>query len=840
MPGEKPPQNGKKESETQPPEIPGLPPEPTPEKSKADEDRLKEHFARFIEEKEAETGRIIQRGTAPEGQEPTPSEPKPAEVDYVRAQTPQGAQLRPVGEVEVSEVQPTDRTGDATSAEKTPREAKEELRASVEEIEKAIRPSDEERRQRREHRAREFAEKFGITVEREEMLAVEKRYQDAVTEHQSKNIRLPWKGVSKDLQEEYDTARVKWREALTNAAEKSGTERERVKAVAISFQDTVMRAEEARIAARQQGLEERAKTAFGKTLGWARAGALAIPKGYLKGTEKAGTWLARNSEGEVGYDEKVKKYVRATRILSSAALGTALFGGFGVAGATGALLGVAVRAGRGVLGVTIGTAAGYGAGKLYKKSIGSALNEGLRHAKRLQDTYSLRQQEAMYAWGNASARARQQRTSEMLGAFLGGGLAAAGSGAAVNSWFAESPAVQQAAENIESIEQAEKGTQAPTEAPAAEPVPKAPVPEQVAEVPPPAAEAAETSMPREPVIDEPGEGANSMFWELRKQIEHQSETQRSELAQHIFTDMTPEQWSQTLGFFKIENGEVISRIMHEGDRLFMSPQGELVFHDNFVNPPKGEDVVLMNARGEIQPGAIERIQAGIPAAPAAPTATQGAVVASAEMSSAVPSAVPEQVGAVAPLESVVAAPVAGANQGLSIEDTLSGSEPAYVPTEPKLPGGELSIDDVIGASGTTPSIVPEASPYGASEPLIVDNVINNQISINGFGVEINPNEPARYSWRLPGSNAEYQVIHGGTPEAESALAREYVANHPSSTVFFTDVRYNEFGQPIEYMRAWTSSASGKVEITNNPLNPVTMQELLPVAQPNDFVRKLNQ
>lgn len=823
MPGEKPPQNGKKESETPPPEIPGLPPEPTLEKSKAGKGSLKEAFARFIDEKEVAAGRIIQKGTAPEGQESTPSEPEPAEVDYVRVQTPQGARLQPVGEIGFTELQPAE-------TRKTENAKPEETR---------LPPN--EKRERVE---------ADIAQEKKAYEETESRYLEAYKEHMRNRRFLKKEPVELlELKTKYNLARLEYAKALENSAstriqeryqdnspEKGQLVMERYNRI-VRYREVIGPAAEKKLAARFEALDSRGKNVFHKGLTWVGAQ-----------NAKLETWAGGKTRA------RAIRAVGTTVLIGGGALAA---GAFGAAGALAVAGWGAWRTGRvfvsalaaGTLGEVAARGVDAGLQRVWQQKSRNIDRRGERSLEMADLEQLDKQQGRITKNTNEITRAKQRMiTRALVGLGVGAGTAEA-----LANW----PGMQSLAEGDAATKPdattAEKGTQEPAETTPAEAkeelrekvwqveeAQKSVGAESPAEATPESPKATEVEKSPEPMIDEEGEGANSMFWELRKQIEHQPETQRSELAQHIFTEMTPEQWSQTLGFFKIENGEVINRIMHEGDRLFMSPQGELVFHDNFVNPPKGEEIVLMNARGEIQPGAIERIQAGIPDAPAAPTATQGAVVASTEMSSAVPTVVPERVGAVAPLESVVAAPVAGANQGLSIEDTLSGSEPAYVPAEPKLPSGELTIDDVIGASGATPNIVPEASPHGASEPLTVDNVINNQISTNGFGVEINPNEPARYSWRLPGSNAEYQVVHGGTPEAESALAREHVANHPGSTVFFTDVRYNEFGQPIEYMRAWTSSATGKVEIMNNPPNPVTMQELLPVAQPNDFVRKLNQ
>ena len=105
-------------------------------------------------------------------------------------------------------------------------------------------------------------------------------------------------------------------------------------------------------------------------------------------------------------------------------------------------------------------------------------------------------------------------------------------------------------------------------------------------------------------------------------------------------------------------------------------------------------------------------------------------------------------------------------------------------------------------------------------------------------MQINPGQPAAYTWQVPGTDVRYQAVFGGTPQAASALAQEQVTNTPNSIVFFTDVRYNELGQAQEYVRAWNSNAEGRVELVDDVVNPITGQGRLPTVQPNDLVGRV--
>jgi len=850
-------------------------------------------------------------------------------------------------------------TGDQ-EVDQTPREAKKKLGERVRELESMSRPTPEQKRERRENRAKEFAEKFAVTREREAMLAVEREYQDWIARRESTSLRFLKKDMPQKLQEKYNLARKTWREALTASVNEKGSDYERIKAQAITFQDTVMRAEEARQAARLEGLDARSKTTFGKVTGWARKAALALPKGYMWTTEKAGSGMARAfTRDSAKLEARKQSYIRATRIVSSAAIGTVLLGGIGTAGVG---LSLAIRAARGTFGVAIGTAAGYGAGKLYKGTVGERKHQNLRHAKRNQKGLKLKWQEESFARGNASSRARQQRTIEIVAALLGGGAAALGSGAALYASLGGSEAVQQAAQQIDTdgpvpsesanetfVEQADQQDPVHESETAASDDSEVETDSGAEELP-----AEEALVPSEimarGVIDSPGEGTDSAFFELRAQVQetmtpeqieqaspalrhfmeshpnvisremgsevfgekgmlvhsgdqfyfdesgnlwydpaegdpqpyitndasstngyqiHELEPQSPESmaneaaetdsADTMFDELQEqltEKYTNDAGELDLTNatdlermilerhphvlgeafgfsGEVRgpdgtvlgdgSRIMYEGDSLSINEQGELVFERD------GEAHTLFNRSGPrpLGPLTSENTTLDQPASPALET-----VAAEQETSpNTEPTAqtdetlLPQEEATNASLveETEVFEATSHEPIGRSLEERTYDSETI-------VEGAQLSQrppDDIIGRSLEERGDAPASLEPIHTEPLV-----------NSHGVEIDATEPARYTWQHSESGAEYQVAYGGTATESSELARAYVTGHPNSTVLFKDVRYDEFGRATEYMRAWNSNIDGQAELIDDVLDPATMSEPLPVANPDQFSRKL--
>jgi|CXWL01.1.fsa_nt_gi hypothetical protein len=327
-------------------------------------------------------------------------------------------------------------------------------------------------RERREERAEKFAEKFGITAERNTMLSAEEEYKQAIKDLKSKSIRLPFRKIPEDIQKKYNDSRVVWRDAINHSVENQGTQREKLESKIIGFRDIVMRAEEARIQATLEASSERDQKTFVKVLNWVSRGPQALLKGLGAVSEKLGKGGASLHEktfsllGKESADREVlaQRYARASRIVGSAALATALFGGFGGAGVG---LSVLLRVARGTLGTTLGALTGYAAGKFYKEGIktewikikgaGEKRHATVRKNKRNLSKYDDLSKDSVledidfdYRRGNTEARAKQQKVVEIIGAILGGAGVSGLSGEAIQH-FSASSAVQNAQETLDKV-----------------------------------------------------------------------------------------------------------------------------------------------------------------------------------------------------------------------------------------------------------------------------------------------------------------------------------------------------------------------------------------------------
>ncbi|MDB5244955.1 MAG: hypothetical protein JWN90_60 [Parcubacteria group bacterium] len=316
-------------------------------------------------------------------------------------------------------------------------------------------PRDKER----EAKAQEFAEKFEIAGVREEMLIAEGEYAKAIEEQYRSNLSLKAFGkelnigrkVPKEIQERYDASRLAWRNALSIAAEK-GDPQDKIQAKFIGVRDTSLRAGEITNAARERAMGEKEKTLLGKTMGYAKKGALGVLRAYNKPFEWIGKGLAAtqgffSDDEEFDREKAAKQYARAARIVGSAVLGTLAFAGVG--GLAGAPL--VFRIARGTIGVVGGSATGAKSGQFYKRFFGSKNKKELLGALKdlnaigFTDIAAMNAEQAKYVKGNRKANEDTQKNIEILSAFLVGGVSSIGAGGAMHQLgFGNLPAVHDA------------------------------------------------------------------------------------------------------------------------------------------------------------------------------------------------------------------------------------------------------------------------------------------------------------------------------------------------------------------------------------------------------------
>lgn len=305
--------------------------------------------------------------------------------------------------------------------EATPKEHKEHLAEAVHEVE-GIRPhagpSPEilhGREAEREARAQKFAEKYHLTAEREALLIAEENYADAIRHRNESFFKLKSRddAATKGQREILESAIQKWRDALTKAGEeaaKNGEKQDALSARFIGARDAMMRMEQVRQRAVAEGLDNRSKTTIGRFDAWANklnatalGGAAAAAKGFGKVSEAVGGVLVGRF---IDKEEDAEKYQRASRIVGSAAIMTAIFAPFGAATAGAAGMAFVWRAARGLGGWSLGSAAGAGAGKLYDLKHGT-------EAERLR-THEVSQQDLLDALKTGRIEVLDQKEAKQL------------------------------------------------------------------------------------------------------------------------------------------------------------------------------------------------------------------------------------------------------------------------------------------------------------------------------------------------------------------------------------------------------------------------------------------
>lgn len=272
-----------------------------------------------------------------------------------------------------------------------------------------------DRHAERERRAEVFAEKYGIATEREALLTAEQNYADAIRHRNESFFKLEFRddAATKGQREILEEAIQKWREALANAggeADKSGEKQDALSARFIGARDAMMRIEQVRQRSVAEGLDNRSKTTIGKFDAWANK----LNSTLFKGMASAGRGFGKASEAVGGLfaglvfdkEEDAEKYQRASRIIGSAAIMTAVFAPFGAATAGAAGMMFVMRSARGLGGWVLGSSAGYGAGKIYD------LKHGTK--ERRLETHEISQKDLLSALKDGRIEVLDQKAARQL------------------------------------------------------------------------------------------------------------------------------------------------------------------------------------------------------------------------------------------------------------------------------------------------------------------------------------------------------------------------------------------------------------------------------------------
>lgn len=723
------------------------------------------------------------------------------------------------------------RRGDdtATRAEETPLETRTRLESLVQKREKKPKSKREKKvlelkeeqiekttQERRDIRSQKFAEKYGVSEVRDALLEAELAYEKALTQRSTllDTIRRGMRDTEfYQAKEHYAEAQLAWRRALTGATEHAEAQ-DKIQARFIGLRDTTLRPLEAETRAREAQLSESGKTAFSKMKSW---GTSALGS-YLSGTkhlaEKALSLRERILPQQDTYDREkaLERYTRAVRIVGGATIGTAAAGLLGVAGigagvgSMGVGLTWLLRIGRGTLGIAVGSSAGYGAGSVFKKTLGEkrrmSLQQTLRDKDALTGEVSAKQlQEERVRWekGNALARAKAQQKWEMGAAIAAGGATSFGSGYGISlaqhqGVFGHLRAVTEAAHTMHAEGPAlgaDHGMQ------------QGGVTEKVSVEKP-------STSPIELTVAK-GEGANQLFQDLKAQY-----GDASHYPEHIKAILShkPAEVVKVLGFGR-ENGGIL---LHPQDTLSVDTQGRLIFHDHIhdksfvVIEEKGisdewsakiHKLSVSSAQQESslrpvhQPTAhtvanTEHVEGGAKAVAQAnkdellreqkayPSTTVGTPESGTLVTPAPESTIPKPV--LVPQE-VPATPATAPEQSVTatrpsvVETTSTQSGDTHTPESAPAPA---SMDKPPAETLVSTHLAPESIDRAFPRPYLTDT---GKIS-----------------------------IFGGTPEQQREFAIAYAQLHPGETVRYTVPRHGFLGTIKQHVEQITAGKDGTVRI----------------------------
>lgn len=195
-----------------------------------------------------------------------------------------------------------------------------------------------ERAHERDSKADALVERYPeLKVWREKVLEAESSYKDSVREYKSQGLKIPFREYSstKDAHREFTASLMGWRNSLIDLQSRADvTAQDKILAKFVGIRDTALRMERVRQEAIREGLDERGKTVVGKMLNWSRSAAKGAGAAAGAATQKFGAvsnWTGKKIVGgalaagdavglSVDREKHASKIVHANKIVGSAAI----------------------------------------------------------------------------------------------------------------------------------------------------------------------------------------------------------------------------------------------------------------------------------------------------------------------------------------------------------------------------------------------------------------------------------------------------------------------------------------------------------------------------------------
>ncbi len=721
-----------------------------------------------------------------------------------------------------------------------------------------------------ERRAAEFAERHGLTEDRDALLNAENIYRAAMLDNYKKR-----KGVTsreREAEQAYMKALHGWRMKLGELAEtlddtEATTERrqredgrvitgfktlgmsEKKEALVLQKRDTILRPASLETDTRLEALDARKKTAFGKVESFVGGIPAVALKAVNAPTSFAGTkmaeWFHKN-DTPARRAEMAQHYARAARILGGATFAT-LAAVMATPVAVPTALGfTAVFAARSAAGMAIGAGAAKSAGLIYR-IFGNKAQRELKKSGRVMQT-SIKNYEdyiERYKRGNALER-KKHKTMWQMGA---GVVAGGGAG------FLSAPIAHEMLDRLAGLDSVQQSGDTLSEAGAE--VQSGIVGPESAEQPTERGIAASGSGTLEAdaasaadklsenllkgSIIERGEGFNSLFSELQENVRAISpELAESSPVVARLMELSPTELSELVNTYDPDTGA--SMVMQPGDQLYLNDDGNLVF-ERIGEDPR-EILVLENGQAVERPFEDPVMMGGRPA----PAEVERVPEESASESAGSLTEDDAPMSADAPVvsEDEIPAPIAGS-------DLVTGTDDEQVPLQaPVGDAGPVFLGDFINHDPAT-ALGPQNPNEGYSDAASVgpargvetiDDILSRSQDsldtyVNSHNVEVSASTPHAYELAVPGTNETFPTVFGGDSAAVEAWVMRELELNPTAELFVTHTEVSSVsGRPESFLGRWSMGADGEPVFDPVVRHPMTNARL-GAADPEQFTRRIS-
>jgi hypothetical protein len=276
-------------------------------------------------------------------------------------------------------------------------------------------------------------------------------------------------------------------------------------------------------------------------------------------------------------------------------------------------------------------------------------------------------------------------------------------------------------------------------------------------------------------------------------------------------------------WFGLQGKDGTSAMMHEGDTIKIDSDGELM-----LVTKGGQSHVLIDAQGKMHEFDLTKFHTT--PNPHAAGAHHAAGHVSAEHAPASTNTHTELDQTMADVHPENTDQLAGTTATESVATDTGTATPEPVPSPAHVTGSTGGMESAQSFVENQNGATARAESYGAAalgatgihtspgegmEP--ANSWLENGTpavdhALNTHGIAVIPSEPHSYLWKTP-EGKNIPIEYGGSAQEASAAAREYVNQHPNSTMYFITEKKNFFGTVTDrFVSSWHSNASGAAEL----------------------------